>query len=82
MARLLNTMRQNIYALETNANKNIQRAKNTLNFYNTLDARLLCTVKEGDDLIDAITNILNEAKKTGILVTVEPIDLANRLRTP
>jgi len=80
IARLLNTSRSNVCRLETNANRNIQRARNTLDFFNSLDAQFLCTVKEGSDLVNVVTCALRKAGKTGIPVTSDPVDLVNRLR--
>lgn len=59
---------------------NIVRAKNTLRFYYTLDARLLCTLKEGSDLFDGVSLIFEEAGKLDIRVNTDPVDLLNQLR--
>jgi Tfx family DNA-binding protein len=60
--------------------ENIRRAKGTLDLYAMLDARYLCTLEAGSDLVGSAPRILEEARKTGITVTAEFIDLINRLR--
>lgn len=80
IATLANTSKSNICRLEKTAQEKIRRAKNTLLFYYSLDARPLCTLKAGSDLFDAVSLIFGEAGKLSLQVTVDPVDLITRLR--
>jgi Tfx family DNA-binding protein len=61
--------------------ENIRRAKETLEFLYTLDARHLCILKAGTDLFDAAPIIFGEAGKLNIKVNSDSIELINHLRT-
>ena len=80
VADLIHTSKANVCLIERSARENIQRAKETLEFVNTLDARLLCVVKKGSDLFDSVPLIIEEAQKTGTQMTFDQMDLINRLR--
>lgn len=81
IADISHTSRANIYTIEKNAMEKIRQAKETLDFFHMLDARYLCTMKAGSDLFDSAPLVIEEAGKTGITVTIDLIDLVNRLRT-
>ena len=63
VADLIHTSKANVCSIERSARENIQRAKETLEFVNTLDARLLCVLKKGSDLFDSVPLIIEEAQK-------------------
>ena len=80
VADLIHTSKANVCTIERSARENIRRAKETLEFVNTLDARLLCVIKKGSDLFDSFSLIIEEAQKTGTQISFDQIDLINRLR--
>ncbi|WP_292546810.1 Tfx family DNA-binding protein [Methanoregula sp.] len=80
IACLFGTSPQNIMEIEHRAWKNIELAINTMISYYTLDARFLCTLKEGSDLFDSAALIFEEGKRIGIPVTLGAVDLINRLQ--
>jgi hypothetical protein len=80
IADITHTTKSNIWSIEKNARENIRLAKNALDFYYTLDARLLCTLEAGSDLLDSVSLIIMEAKKAGITITADPVDLINRIQ--
>ena len=55
------------------------RAKQTLEVFYTLNARFLCILNAGSDLFNSSPFIVEEAKKTGMDLKIDPIDLINRL---
>jgi len=81
IADITNTSKSNISIVERSARENIQRAKEALDFLHTLNALPLCTLKENSDLFDGVSFIQEEAAKTGIPVTLDPLDLINRIRS-
>jgi Tfx family DNA-binding protein len=80
VADLIHTSKANVCTIERSARENIQRAKETLTFVNTLDARLLCVIKKGSDLFDSVPLIIEETQKTGTQISFDQIDLINQLR--
>ena len=80
VADLIHTSKANVCTIERSAHENIQRAKETLEFVNTLDACLLCVLTKGSDLFDSVPLIIEEAQKTGTQMTFDQMDLINRLR--
>lgn len=80
IADIIHTSKANVCTIEQSAHENIQRAKDTMEFFYTLDARLLCTIRAGSDLFDSVPLIVEEAKKLGIKMTSDPMDIINRLR--
>jgi Tfx family DNA-binding protein len=80
IADIFNTSKANICTIEKSAMENIRRAKETLEFLYTLDARHLCTLKAGTDLFEAGPLIYAEAGKFNIKVNCDSIELINRLR--
>lgn len=80
IADIFHTSKANVCTIEKSAMENIRRAKETLDFLHTLDARPLCTLKAGSDLFDSAPLIFGEAGKIDIKVTTDSIDLINRLR--
>ncbi|MFZ1128792.1 Tfx family DNA-binding protein [Methanoregula sp.] len=80
VADIIHTSKANVCTIEKSAMENIERAKETLYFFHTLDARHLCTLKEGSDLFDSVPLIFEEAEKIGITVATDSMNLVNRLR--
>jgi Tfx family DNA-binding protein len=80
IADLIHTSKANVCTIEKSARDNILRAKETLKFFHTMDAFPLCILKEGSDLFDSATMIAEEAAKTGTTISIDTMDLINRLR--
>jgi Tfx family DNA-binding protein len=80
IADILSTSKANVCTIEKAANENIKRAKETLDFLYTLDAKRLCTIPSGTDLFDVPSIIFNEAEKININVIYDTISVINRLR--
>ncbi|QSZ67148.1 Tfx family DNA-binding protein [Methanofollis aquaemaris] len=79
VADIIQTSKANVCTIEKAAYENISRAKETLEFLYTLDSDHLCTVKAGTDLIEATSDIFQEAEKHGTKVKYNTIELINRL---
>lgn len=80
IADIIHTSKANVCTIEKAAMENIERAKETLYVFHTLDARHLCTLKAGSDLFDSVTLIFKETKKIGIIVATDWMYITNRLR--
>ncbi len=80
IADMFHTSKANVCSIEKSAKKNVRRAKQTMDLFYTLDARPLCVLNEGSDLFDSAPFIVEEAKKIGMDLKIDPIDLINRLR--
>ena len=80
IADIIHTSRANVCAIEKHANENIQRAKEAMDFFRTLDARRLCILAAGSDLFDSVPLIFEEAGKIGVILATDQMDLINRLR--
>ncbi len=80
IADIIQTSKANICTIEKSAMENIQRARETLDFFYSLDARHLLTIEKGSDLLDATKRIYEEAEKFGIKVKYDSIHLMNRIR--
>jgi len=80
IADLIHTSKANVCTIEKSARENVLRAKKTLEIYYALDGRTLCTIPAGTDLFDTVPKIIEEAGKAGVKLTVDPMDIINRLR--
>jgi len=80
IADIIHTSKANICTIEKSAMENVQRARDTLEFFYSLDARHLCTIEKGTDLLDAAKLVFSEAEKTGVKVRYDSIQLMNRIR--
>jgi Tfx family DNA-binding protein len=80
IADIIQTSKANVCTIEKAALRNIERARDTLEFLYTLDAAHLCTLKRGLDLLKAPEIIYSEAEKMGVKVRYDTISLINRLR--
>jgi Tfx family DNA-binding protein len=80
VADILGTSKANICTIEKSAQENVRRARETLKFMYTLDARLLCVIPSGTDLLDVPTRIFREASDRSVKVRYDTIGLINRLR--
>ncbi|KUK68044.1 MAG: DNA binding protein, Tfx family [Methanomicrobiales archaeon 53_19] len=80
IADLINTSKANVCTIEKSATENIRRARETLDFVNTLDAKELCTITAEEDLLDAINTIYEEAERRGIKVRYDTVSLINRVK--
>ncbi|MBR1369307.1 transcriptional regulator [Methanocalculus chunghsingensis] len=77
----ISTSKANVCTIEKSAMENIRRARETLDFVNTLDAEVLCTLDADADLFKAVHTIYQEAEKIGIKVRYDSVTLMNRVRT-
>ncbi|PWR73562.1 Tfx family DNA-binding protein [Methanospirillum stamsii] len=80
IADIIHTSKANICTIEKSAMENIKRARETLDFFYSLDAQHLCTIEKGSDLFEAVTKIFEEAESAGIKVKYDSIQLMNRIR--
>ncbi len=80
IADIIHTSKANVCTIEKSAMENISRARETLEFLYSLDARHLCTVEKGTDLFTAVKGIFSEAEKFGIKVKYDSVQLMNRIR--
>jgi len=80
IADIINTSKANVCTIEKSAMENIARARETLEFFHSLDSKHLCTVVKGQDLLEAVQYIFEEAEKIGIKVKYDTVQLMNRIR--
>lgn len=80
IADIIGTSKANVCTIEKSALENVRRAHETLRFMYTLDARFLCTISSGTDLLAVPKMIFLEASKRGVKVRYDTLDLINRLR--
>ena len=80
IADMLHTSKANICTIEKSARKNIRQAKKTLEIFYSLSGQALCTVTAGTDLFDSVPQIVGEAKKAGVKLSADPMDIINRIR--
>ena len=80
VADIIHTSKPNVCLIEKMALRKIRQAEATLVYLKRLDARLICTLEAGSDLFDTIPLIVGEARKAGIHLPDNPIDLINRIR--
>ncbi|NLV25951.1 MAG: Tfx family DNA-binding protein [Methanomicrobiales archaeon] len=80
IADIIHTSKANICTIEKSAMENVKRARETLDFFYSLDARHLCTIDKGSDLLVAVNKIFEEAESAGIKVRYDSIQLMNRIR--
>ncbi|MCL2459766.1 MAG: Tfx family DNA-binding protein [Euryarchaeota archaeon] len=80
IADIVHTTKANVSLIEKAANENIQRAYETLEFMNTLDAIHLCTLEKGNDLVKAAESVIVKGDEHGISVKYDLLDLCNKVR--
>jgi Tfx family DNA-binding protein len=81
IADIIGTSKANVCTIEKAALENINRAKETILFFYSLDATFLCVIKAGIDLLSVPSLIYKEAEKKGIKVKYDTINLLNHIRT-
>jgi len=80
VADIIRTTKANVCMIEKSAMRRIERAKETLNLVAMLDARQICTLEAGTDLLDAAPLICAEAGRAGMPVPDDPMALITRIR--
>ena len=60
IADIIKTSKANICTIEKSAMDNVRRARETLDFFYSLDARHICTIDKGSDLLEASKKIYDE----------------------
>ena len=80
IADIVNTTKANVSLIEKAANENIQRAYETLEFMNTLDASYLHTLAKGNDLIEEAKLVLEKGIAQGLPIKYELLELCNKVR--
>jgi hypothetical protein len=80
IADIINTSKANVCTIEKSAMENISRARETLDFFYSLDSRHLCTIGKGQDLLESIQQIFDEAEKIGIKVKFDTVQMMFRIR--
>jgi|AGTN01.2.fsa_nt_gi DNA-binding protein, Tfx family len=81
IARKLKTTRGNICTTEKLALKNVEKAKNTLKFYRTIESPVNLTIPEGTDLYDVPEMIFDIADKKQIKTTLDEAAIIVKLKT-
>lgn len=81
IARSLKTTRGNICIIENTALKNIQKAKNTIKFFRTMEAPIWITVPGGTDLYDIPGRVFKAADRKRIKITVDSAMIIVKLKT-
>ncbi|HOT93865.1 MAG TPA: Tfx family DNA-binding protein [Methanoregulaceae archaeon] len=80
IADIIGTSKANVCTIEKSALENVRRARETLQFMFTLDARFLCEIPAGADLLAVPERVFREASSRGVKVRYDTIGLINRLR--
>jgi Tfx family DNA-binding protein len=80
VADILGTTRSNISILEKRANQNIDRARNTLHRWMTIQAPISLRVPKGTDVFDIPAMIFASADEKSIQLPVTSLDIIDRLR--
>ncbi|MFH0966465.1 MAG: Tfx family DNA-binding protein [Methanobacteriota archaeon] len=80
IADIINTSKANVCTIEKSAMENITRARETLEFFHSLDSKHLCTIEKGQDLLESVQFIFDEAEKIGIKVKYDTVQLIYRIR--
>lgn len=81
IARKLKTTRGNICIIEGTAQKNIEKAKNTLKLFKTLEAPVWVTIASGIDIYDVPGLLFKEADKKHIKVAVDSAMVIVKIKT-
>jgi HTH-type transcriptional regulator, fmd operon transcriptional regulator len=81
IARKLKTTRGNICIIEGTAQKNIEKAKNTLKLFKTLEAPVWVTVASGMDIYDVPGLLFKEADKKHIKVAIDSAMVIVKIKT-
>ena len=81
IARKLKTTRGNICIIVGTAQKNIEKAKNTLKLYKTLEAPVWVTIASGIDIYDVPGLLFKEADKKHIKVAVDSAMVIVKIKT-
>lgn len=81
IARTLKTTRGNICIIENTALKNIEKAKNTIKFYRTMEAPIWLTIPGGTDLYDIPEKVFKAADKKRIKISVDSAMVIVKLKT-
>jgi hypothetical protein len=81
IARKLKTTRGNICIIEGTAQKNIEKAKNTLKLYKTLEAPVWVTIASGMDIYEVPGMLFKEADKKHIKVAVDSAMVIVKIKT-
>lgn len=80
IAEMINTSKANVCTIEKSAYENVKRARETIEFIQTLDAQRLCCIERGTDLIQAAEFIFNEAGKMNIKVIYNTLEVCDRIK--
>ena len=80
IADILGTTRSNISILEKRANQNIDRARNTLHLWMTIQAPIFLKVTRGTDVFDIPAMIFAAADEKSVQLPVTSLDIIDRLR--
>jgi Tfx family DNA-binding protein len=80
IADIIHTSKANVCTIEKSAMENIARARETLEFFYSLDSRHLCTIEKGEDLLESIQKVFEEAEKIGIKVKYDTVQILLRIR--
>ncbi len=79
IADKLGTSKANICTIEKSAHENIRRAKETLEFFYTLDSKELCVLESGADLMMSPQQIYAAASEVNIKIKYDTLALINRI---
>jgi hypothetical protein len=71
IARTMKTTRSNICIIENTALKNIEKARNTINFYKAMEVPIWLTIPGGTDLYDIPEKVFKAADKKRIKIPID-----------
>jgi HTH-type transcriptional regulator, fmd operon transcriptional regulator len=80
IARKLKTTRGNICIIESTANKNIEKAANTIKFYKALEAPVWVNIPSGTDLYDVPDMLFHEADRKNIKISLDSATVIVKLK--
>jgi hypothetical protein len=75
IADLLGTSRANVSSIESSARRNVEKARETVAFAETLTAPVQVTVEPGDDLYDVPKDVYDACDEAGVKVNHTAPDL-------
>jgi len=81
IARSMNTSPGNICIIENTALKNIEKAKNTIKFFRSMEAPIWLTIPGGTDLYEIPEMVFKAADKKRIKITVDSAMVIVKLKT-
>jgi Tfx family DNA-binding protein len=80
IADIFRTSKSNVSVIEQSAQKNVRLARETVRFISTMDARRLCSIPSGTDLLNVPNLVFRSANASGVRIQLDTLDLIDQLR--